>query len=80
MKNLGDLNNWTKNDLARVVCQALFNSDLPLTASHFQVKRMMKHRKSVLVDRCAQAIEIISKRKIGNIDADTKCIKMALNA
>ena len=80
MKDLGDLNNWTKNDLARVVCQALFNADLPLKADHFQVKRMMKHNKPVLVNRCAQAIEIISKRKIDNIEADTKFIEMALRA
>ena len=59
---MGDLNNWTKNDLARVVCQALFNVGDPLPADHFQVKRMMKHNKAELVRRCEYAIEILAKR------------------
>lgn len=64
MRDYGDLNNWTKNDLARVVCQALFNTDKPLAADHFQVKRMMKHRKGELVRRCELAIEILERRAI----------------
>lgn len=64
MKDLGNLSNWTKNDLARVIAQALFNADKPLAADHFQVKRMMKHRKDELVRRAEQAIEIISRREI----------------
>ena len=65
MKNYGDLNDWTKNDLARVVCQALFNTDKPLPAGHFQVKRMVNsHKKDHLVRQGERAIEIISRRKV----------------
>ncbi len=67
MKNLGDLNNWTKNDLARVIMQALLNADKPLPADHFQVKREMKHVKKELVRRGEMAIEIINKRAIANL-------------
>ena len=64
MKNLGDLNNWTKNDLARVITQALFNADAPLPADHFQVKRQMKQSKAHLVQQGTNAINIINNRKI----------------
>ena len=64
MKNLGDLNNWTKNDLARVITQALFNTDKPLPADHFQVKRQMKQSKAHLVKQGERAINIINNRAI----------------
>ena len=79
MKNLGDLNNWTKNDLARVITQALFNTNTPLPADHFQVKRQMKQSKPHLVKQCENAIEIISQRKIGHIEMDTFFIRDSLN-
>ena len=62
MKDLGDLNNWTKNDLARVIVQALFNADQPSKADNIHVKRMMKHRKSELVSRAEYAINTRSQR------------------
>ena len=71
MKDLGKLENWTKNDLARVVCQALFNSDKPLAAAHFRVVRMAKvNNKPELIRRTEQAIEIISKRNIKSLRAE----------
>ncbi len=63
MKNLGDLNNWTKNDLARVIMQALCNADKPLPADHFRVKRMVRvNKKSALVDSCQHAINQIDRK------------------
>ena len=62
MKDLGKLENWTKNDLARVITQALFNADNPLPADHFQVRRQMRQSKAHLVKQAESAIETISKR------------------
>ncbi|NNF60711.1 MAG: hypothetical protein HKN06_05180 [Gammaproteobacteria bacterium] len=62
MKNLGKLENWTKNDLARVIGQALYNAENPLPADHFEVKRLMKRSKAVLIQRTEDAINILSNR------------------
>jgi len=60
MKNLGDLNNWTKTDLARVIAQALLNADNPLPADHFRVKRIVQaNNKTALVDWCNSAINAL---------------------
>ena len=67
MKNLGDLNNWTKNDLARVITQALFNADKPLPADHFQVRRQMKQSKAHLVRQADKAINILSNRAMAKL-------------
>ena len=63
MKNLGNLNSWTKIDLARVITQALFNTDQPLPADHFQVKRQAKQSKAHLVKQATNAINIINNRR-----------------
>jgi len=60
MKNLGDLNNWTKTDLARVINQALFGLDKPMNADHFRIKRMVKsNSKAALVRSCQKAINVM---------------------
>ena len=64
MKNLGNLTNWTKNDLARVIVQAMFNADQPSKADNIHVKRMMKHNKATLVLRADAAINIINRAKM----------------
>ena len=61
MKNLGDLNNWTKTNLARVIAQALVNADKPLPADHFRVKRIVQaNSKPALVDWCNSAINALT--------------------
>lgn len=58
MSNYGDLNIWTKTDLARVIAQALVFADKPLPADHFRVKRIVNaNKKADLVRWCAKAIE-----------------------
>ncbi len=64
MKDLGNLNNWTKNDLARVIVQALMNLDAPAKADSIVVKNQMKQSKKILVGLAEMAIEIINKNKI----------------
>lgn len=64
MKNLGDLNNWTKNDLARVIVQALMNLDEPARADSAVVRKEMRKTKAQLVEFAAHAIEIINRNKI----------------
>ena len=34
--------NWTKNDMARVILQALFNTEKAFAADHWRVVRMAK--------------------------------------
>ena len=65
MKDFGDLNNWTKNDLARVIVQALFNADQPAKPDNIHVKRKQRNSKDLLVCQAAQAIDVINKRKYG---------------
>ncbi len=67
MKNLGNLNNWTKNDLARVIVQALMNLDEPAKADSIVVKNQMKQSKKILVGLAEMAIEIINKNKIASL-------------
>ncbi len=67
MKDLGNLNNWTKNDLARVIVQALMNLDEPAKAGSIVVKNQMRKSKKSLVGLAAQAIEIINKNKIASL-------------
>jgi|COG998Drversion2_1049125.scaffolds.fasta_scaffold251246_2 hypothetical protein len=67
MKNLGDLNNWTKNDLARVIVQALYTADKPVAADHFQVKAAMKRKKSDLVYHAQNAINILDRAAMAKI-------------
>jgi hypothetical protein len=55
--------NWTKKDMARVICQALFNAEKPLPAEHFQVKRMMRKDKAELQRLCEKAIETICQQR-----------------
>ena len=63
MKNLGDLNNWTKIDLARVILKAVMDADTPLPADHFRVKRMVRvNKKAALVDSCQHAINQIDHK------------------
>jgi hypothetical protein len=64
MKDLGNLNNWTKNDLARVIVQALMNLDEPARADSRVVKREERKPKARLVKFAAQAIEIINRNKM----------------
>lgn len=53
--------NWTKNDCARVVVQALFNMEKPPAADHFRVERMVKaHSKKRLEELRDQAIEAMA--------------------
>jgi hypothetical protein len=62
MKDLSNLNNWTKNALARVILQALLNADKSLPADHFRVKRMVNaNKKTVLVNSCQHAINQIDR-------------------
>jgi len=68
MKDLGDLNNWTKNDLARVIVQALMNLDQPARADSWAVKQQMKRKKAGMVKFAEHAIEIISKNKIEKLN------------
>jgi hypothetical protein len=42
MSNKSDLNNWTKTDMARVILQALHNTNDPFPAEHFKVTRLVK--------------------------------------
>ena len=67
MKDLSNLNNWTKNDLARVIVQALFNLDQPAKADNFQVKREMKKKKVNLVSYAEKAIEVIYQNRARKI-------------
>ena len=64
MKDLGNLNNWTKNDLARVIVQALMNLDEPARADSAAVKLVMRKPKARLVDFAQNAIEIINRRRM----------------
>ena len=62
MKNLGDLNNWTKIDLARVILKAIHDADKPFPADHWRVKQMVrKNKKASLVDSCQHAINQIDR-------------------
>ena len=67
MKNLGDLNNWTKNDLARVIVQALYMDDKPAPADHLEVKAAMKRRKSDLVYHAQNAINMLDREAMKKI-------------
>lgn len=58
-RNLGDLNTWTKNDLARVIVQALHSSTKPFPADHFKVVDMAKRKKPHLVEQAERAINIL---------------------
>ncbi len=66
-KDLGNLNNWTKNDLSRVIVQALMNLDAPAKPDNFQVKLEMKKKKIVLVNLATQAIEVINQKLIARL-------------
>lgn len=70
MKNFGDLNTWTKTDLARVIAQALTGADKPLPADHFRVKRIVRaNRHADLVRNGQMAIETISRRKVAQLES-----------
>ena len=65
MSHLANLNNWTKNDLARVIAQALVNADEPLPADHFRVTRIVNsNKKTELVKWCETAIEALHNPNI----------------
>ena len=62
MRNLGNLNEWTKVELAQVINQALLNKSDPLPADHFRVKRMANRcKKDQLVRNCELALNALSK-------------------
>ena len=55
---------WTKNDMARVIIQALKNMDEPPAADHGEVLKMAKNKKkSQLEDFLNDAIEMIHRNK-----------------
>lgn len=67
MRNIGDLNNWTKVELAQVINQALLAKLEPLPADHFRVKRMAKRsNKKALVESCELALNVISDLSVRN--------------
>ena len=67
MKNLGDLNNWTKNDLARVIIQANHNLDRPAASNDPKVIQLAKLKKHLLITGTQAAIETINKRQFAGI-------------
>jgi hypothetical protein len=67
MNDLGDLNNWTKIDLARVIVQALFNSDKPPAADNVNVKRQARKSKDLLLQFAPRAIEALNQRAIAKL-------------
>lgn len=54
------LKDWTKNDMARTILQALHNSKKPFAADHFKVLRMVRStKKEHLAENAARALKII---------------------
>ena len=67
MKDLGDLNNWTKTDLARVIVQAINDMPKAPPADFWPVKKMVRnHGKAALIDGATHAIEQISRKQTLN--------------
>ena len=57
MRNIGNLSEWTKIELAQVIYQALENTPQPFPADHFKVQRMAKrHNKDFLIRTCDTAL------------------------
>ena len=61
MRNLGNLNEWTKVELAQVINQALHAKKEPFPADHFKVQRMAKRsKKPALIENCELALTALS--------------------
>ena len=57
MKDLGNLETWTKVQMARVIAQHLMGMDRVPTADNPTVRQMVKnHRKEQLIDLCELAL------------------------
>ncbi len=52
----------TKNDMARVIVQALQNRDELPPTDHFMVKRIERNKKTELESRHKEAIKILLKK------------------
>jgi hypothetical protein len=62
MRNLGDLNNWTKTELAQVIVQDFLNLPHPARKDSFKVRQMSRRNKQQLIEQCERSIERIAHR------------------
>lgn len=56
--------NWTKNDMARVIVQALFNTDALPSADNIHVKRISAHSSAHLFGRLQRAYTVLERQPI----------------